>query len=217
MNQKNGKKILIFLGPPGSGKGTQAVRLAAELQLPHISTGDLFRHHIKNETPLGLKAKEYINKGLLSPDELVFEILKVRLEKPDTEKGFILDGFPRRISQAEELKKMLDGSVNMEAIDFEVPDQVIIDRISGRLQCTSCGNTQHKIFQPPKVEGVCDLCGGKLITRDDDQEEVVMERLNVYHKETEPLIGYYRDLGLLKVVDANQTPEKVYQEVLKLT
>lgn len=207
-------KVIIFLGPPGSGKGTQAVRLAKETGLPHISTGDLFRENMSQNTGLGQKAKGYINAGKLVPDELVLEMLFERINRPDSRKGYILDGFPRTIPQADALDKYLKG-VQLTVFNLDVPDSVIMQRITGRLSCQQCGNIQHKEFSPPKTPGVCDKCGGQLIQRKDDSPETVVERLKVYHAQTEPLIDYYKKQGTLITIDAQQSPDAVFQALLK--
>lgn len=184
---------IVLLGPPGAGKGTQAVRLVEKYNIPHISTGDIFRKNLKEKTKLGLKAKEYMDKGLLVPDELVVDIVKSRLMEDDCKEGFLLDGFPRTVEQADaleaELNKLgwkLDGVINIE-----VKDEVLIDRLTGRLVCRKCGATYHSKFNKPKQEDVCDVCGGELYTRDDDKVETVKNRLDVYKNQTQPLIDYY--------------------------
>ena len=202
--------VIIFLGPPGSGKGTQAVRLAKETGLPHISTGDLFRENMSQNTELGQKAKGYINAGKLVPDELTLEIFYDRVKRPDAAKGYILDGFPRTIPQAEALDKYLKGK-NLKVFNLDVPDSVIMQRITGRLSCQKCGNIQHKDFSPPKVSGVCDKCGGQLTQRKDDSPETVVERLKVYHAQTAPLIDYYKKQGKLITIDAQKSPDEVFK------
>ena len=194
---------LILLGAPGAGKGTQAVTLSKKLNIPHISTGDIFRSNIKNGTPLGKMAKEYIDKGGLVPDEVTIGIVKDRLQNDDCNKGFILDGFPRTIPQAENLDKVLeemDASIDY-AVDIYVNDEEIIKRISGRRVCPECGKTYHLVSGPPKTSGICDVCDTALIQRDDDKEETVFKRLKTYHEMTEPLIEYYKKRGKLLTVD----------------
>ena len=194
---------IIMLGAPGAGKGTQAKKIAAKYAIPHISTGDIFRANIKNNTELGQKAKTYMDKGELVPDELVVDLIMDRFKEADCANGYVLDGFPRTIPQAEALDKAL--SDNGESVDYainvEVPDENIINRMSGRRACVGCGATYHIQFNPTKVEGICDACGEKLILRDDDKPETVKNRLSVYHEQTQPLIEYYSGKGVLKEVD----------------
>lgn len=209
------RKIVILLGPPGSGKGTQAVRLSKELGLPHISTGDLFRDNLSRNTALGQKAKTYMESGKLVPDEVVLEMLFDRVSRPDCQKGYLLDGFPRTIPQAEALDKHLTKNDHVIALDLEVKDESIIKRISGRLTCKTGGHIQNKYFSPPKKEGVCDVCQGELVQRADDSADVVKERLRVYHEQTEPLISFYQKKGVLKQVNGENDPETVYKDLLK--
>lgn len=210
---------IIMLGGPGAGKGTQAKKIAAEYKIPHISTGDIFRANIKSGTTLGKKAKEYMDQGLLVPDELVVDLVVDRIGQEDAKNGYVLDGFPRTIPQAEALDnalKEVQESIDY-AIDIEVPDQVIINRMSGRRACIGCGGTYHLEFNPPKVEGICDLCGGELILRDDDKPETVKKRLDVYHELTQPLIDYYTNQKLLVKVDGTKGMAEVFaaiQEIL---
>ena len=209
---------IIMLGAPGAGKGTQAKKIAEKYSIPHISTGDIFRANIKNGTELGAKAKEYMDKGLLVPDELVCDLVVDRIQQADCEKGYILDGFPRTIPQAEALDKAL--AANNEAVDFainvEVPDENIINRMSGRRACVGCGATYHIQFNAPKVEGVCDTCGEKLILRDDDKPETVKNRLSVYHEQTQPLIDYYSKKGVLAEVDGTQAMDDVFNAIVNV-
>lgn len=194
---------LILLGAPGAGKGTQAVLLAEKLNVPHISTGDIFRSNIRNGTPLGKMAKEYIDKGALVPDDVTISIVKDRLQQDDCKNGFILDGFPRTIPQAESLDRELE-QMDMpldRVIDISVPDADIIERLSGRRVCSKCGMSYHTFHGPPKTEGVCDSCGAPVVQRDDDREETVLNRLKTYHDQTEPLIQFYRNKGKLLTVD----------------
>jgi len=207
--------ILILLGPPGAGKGTVAVELAKETKLPHISTGDLFRENLKNNTPLGEEAKSYMNEGKLVPDELVIDMLLDRIAKKDCEKGYILDGFPRTIHQAEVYLTKVPEKAHIKAINLEISDDKIVERISGRLVCKNCGTPFHKEFHKPKQEGICDECGGELYQRKDDTEEVVRERLNVYHKETEPLIEFFEKKNILVSINSDQNSQKVLEDVLK--
>ena len=194
---------MIMLGAPGAGKGTQAKMIAEKYMIPHISTGDIFRANIKNGTELGKQAKEYMDKGLLVPDELTVKILLDRVAQEDCKNGYVLDGFPRTIPQAEVLDKALSelGDHIDYAIDVNVPDENIIKRMSGRRACLTCGATYHIEHVPPKKEGICDTCGSELVLRDDDKAETVKNRLDVYHKQTQPLIDYYTKKNILKTVD----------------
>lgn len=194
---------IIMLGAPGAGKGTQAKKIAAKYSIPHISTGDIFRANIKNGTELGKKAKSFMDQGLLVPDELVVDLVVDRIGQDDCTNGFVLDGFPRTIPQASALTDALKaiGEAMDYAIDVDVPDENIINRMSGRRACVGCGATYHLVFAPTKVEGICDVCGKELILRDDDKPETVKKRLNVYHEQTQPLIDYYKEAGILKTVD----------------
>ena len=209
---------IIMLGAPGAGKGTQAKKIAAKYAIPHISTGDIFRANIKNNTELGQKAKTYMDKGELVPDELVVDLIMDRFKEADCANGYVLDGFPRTIPQAEALDKAL--SANGESVDYainvEVPDENIINRMSGRRACVGCGATYHIQFNPTKVEGICDACGEKLILRDDDKPETVKNRLSVYHEQTQPLIEYYSGKGVLKEVDGTQPMDDVFAAIVKI-
>ena len=209
---------IIMLGAPGAGKGTQAKKIAAKYQIPHISTGDIFRANIKNGTELGKKAKTYMDQGLLVPDELTCDLVVDRIQQPDAANGYVLDGFPRTIPQAEALDKAL--AANNEAVDFainvEVPDENIINRMSGRRACVGCGATYHIQYNAPKVEGVCDTCGEKLILRDDDKPETVKNRLSVYHEQTQPLIDYYSKKGVLAEVDGTQAMDDVFNAIVNV-
>ena len=209
---------IIMLGAPGAGKGTQAKMIAEKYTIPHISTGDIFRANIKEGTDLGQQAKEYMDKGLLVPDELVVNLVVDRLTWEDAKNGYVLDGFPRTIPQAEALTKALaeKGEKVDFAIDIDVPDQNIIDRMGGRRACVNCGATYHIVNIPPKVEGICDVCGAKLILRDDDQPETVRKRLDVYHEQTQPLIDYYTEEGVLKEVDGTVDMMDVFESITKL-
>ena len=209
---------IIMLGAPGAGKGTQAKKIADKYQVPHISTGDIFRANIKNGTELGMKAKTYMDQGLLVPDELVVDLVVDRLGQEDCANGCVLDGFPRTIPQAESLDAALaaKGEAIDYAIDVDVPDDNIINRMSGRRACVACGATYHIVHIPTKVEGVCDRCGESLILRDDDKPETVKKRLDVYHAQTQPLIDYYTSKNVLKSVDGTQDMEAVFQAIVDI-
>jgi len=204
--------ILVFLGPPGAGKGTQAKLLSQRMGFLHLSTGDLLREAVKNQTPLGKKAKEYMDRGELVPDELIVQLIEETMPKDG---NVILDGFPRTVNQALALEEMLrdKGEKISKVLFFDVPDEVIIDRLSGRRVCSKCGAVYHVKYNPPKVEGVCDLCGGPLVQRDDDKEEVVRKRLEVYRKQTEPLIEFYQERGIIYKLDAGKGVEELFEEV----
>lgn len=207
---------LILLGAPGAGKGTQAVIISQKLNIPHISTGDIFRANIKEGTELGIKAKQYIDQGLLVPDDLTVSIVKDRIQKDDCKNGFLLDGFPRTIPQAWQLDDALKNmDLKLDAvINLEVPDNIIVKRMAGRRVCKGCGMVYHVVNNPPKTEGICDSCGSELIIRDDDREETVLERLKVYHEQTETLIGYYSDKGLLLNFDGTKNIAETTSEIM---
>ena len=209
---------IIMLGAPGAGKGTQAKMLADKYGIPHISTGDIFRANIKNGTELGKKAKEYMDQGQLVPDELTCDLVVDRIQQDDCKKGYILDGFPRTIPQAECLDKALaELNDKMDyAINVEVPDEAIVTRMSGRRACVACGATYHLVHIPTKVEGICDRCGEKLILRDDDKPETVQKRLGVYHEQTQPLIDYYNNKGILKEVDGTVDLKDVFKSIVDI-
>ncbi len=209
---------LIMLGAPGAGKGTQAQMLKDRYGIPQISTGDIFRANIKNKTELGNKVQGYMDKGLLVPDELVVELVLARIKDKDCLNGFILDGFPRTIPQAEALDYALHNQNEKidYAIEIHVPDEDIIERMSGRRVCPKCGATFHIVNMPPKVEGICDICGDKLILRDDDKPETVKKRLDVYHEQSEPLIQYYKEKGSLLTVDGTVGIENVFNTITKV-
>jgi len=203
------------MGPPGSGKGTQAEFLTEKLNIPHISTGDMFRKAIEEETKLGKKAKEYLDSGSLVPDDITVGIVRERLEHPDCEGGFLLDGFPRTVVQAEALDGILKdmGSSIDAVINIQVSREELIRRLTGRRICRECGATYHVIFNPPKVKNTCDKCGGELYQRKDDTEETIVNRLEVYKQQTEPLIEYYENKGLLKNINGNQIIREVLNEI----
>lgn len=209
---------IIMLGAPGAGKGTQAKKIAEKYQIPHISTGDIFRANIKNGTELGKKAKTYMDQGLLVPDELVCDLVVDRVKQDDCKKGYILDGFPRTIPQAESLDAALSaiGETVDFAINVEVPDENIVNRMGGRRACVGCGATYHLVYAPTKVEGICDSCGAELILRDDDKPETVQKRLGVYHEQTQPLIDYYSGKGILKEVDGTMAMEDVFRAIVEI-
>lgn len=209
---------IVMLGAPGAGKGTQAKMISEKYGIPHISTGDILRANIKDNTELGKKAKEYMDKGLLVPDDLVVDLVVDRLSQDDAKKGYILDGFPRTIPQAEALTAALAKiSEKLDyAINVDVPDENIVKRMSGRRACVNCGGTYHIVYNPTKTEGVCDACGGELILRDDDKPETVQQRLSVYHEQTQPLIDYYTKEGILKEVDGTVSLDDVFAAIVKI-
>ena len=209
---------IIMLGAPGAGKGTQAKMIADKYQIHHISTGDIFRANIKNGTELGKEAKKYMDQGLLVPDELTVKILLDRVAQPDCANGYVLDGFPRTIPQAEVLDKALtelNDKIDY-AINVDVPDENIVKRMSGRRACVACGATYHIEHIPPKKEGVCDKCGEPLILRDDDKPETVLNRLKVYHDQTQPLIDFYTGKGVLKSVDGTVDMQDVFASIVAI-
>ncbi|MDY3250806.1 MAG: adenylate kinase [Candidatus Choladocola sp.] len=209
---------IVMLGAPGAGKGTQAKMIAAKYQIPHVSTGDIFRANIKNGTELGKKAKEYMDQGLLVPDELTVDLVIDRLSQEDCQNGYILDGFPRTIPQAEALDRALaKRNEKMDyAVDVDVPDENIISRMSGRRACVGCGATYHVVYNPSKKGEACEVCGEKLILRDDDKPETVQKRLTVYHNQTQPLIDYYTEQGILKTVDGTQDMNDVFEAIVRI-
>lgn len=206
---------IIMLGAPGAGKGTQAKMIADKYGVPHISTGDIFRANIKNGTELGMEAKKYMDQGLLVPDELTVRILLDRVAQDDCKNGYVLDGFPRTIPQAEVLDSELTklGDHIDYTINVDVPDENIVKRMSGRRACLTCGATYHIEHVPPKKEGICDVCGSELVLRDDDKPETVKNRLNVYHEQTQPLIDFYTEKGVLKTVDGTVPMEEVFAAI----
>lgn len=209
---------VVFLGPPGAGKGTQALRLAAERKLLHLSTGDMLRAERAAKTPLGIKAEGFMNAGKLVPDDLIIDMLLERLRKPDASGGFILDGFPRTLGQAEALTRRLGavGSALDRVISFEVAEQVVVDRLAGRLTCGKCAAVYNEKTSPPRQAGVCDRCASPLAVRPDDRPEAVRNRMKVYQEQTAPLVGYYDGLKLLTRVDAGREPEAVFKDLLRI-
>lgn len=208
--------VIILMGPPGAGKGTHAAPLSQTLQVPHISTGDLFRENIRSQTALGKEAKTYIDKGNLVPDELVLSMLFERVTAPDCKAGYILDGFPRTIKQAEVLDERLKETNQVLVLNFNISDAIIIERVAGRIACKACGRPYHKKFDPPQNESICDSCGGPLYQREDDQEGIIRKRLDVYRAQTEPLIAYYgKQKGVLKEIYSQKEKAQVFQDVLE--
>lgn len=209
---------IIMLGAPGAGKGTQAQMIADKYQIPHVSTGDIFRANIKNGTKLGMEAKKYMDQGLLVPDELTVKILLDRVAQDDCAGGYVLDGFPRTIPQAQVLDKALAelGDAIDVAVNVDVPDENIVRRMSGRRACLSCGATYHIEHVPPKAEGICDKCGQSLVLRDDDRAETVQNRLKVYHDQTQPLIDFYAGKGVLKTVDGTADMKDVFTAIVDI-
>ena len=209
---------IVMLGAPGAGKGTQAKMIAEKYTIPHISTGDIFRANIKEGTPLGLEAKSYMDQGKLVPDELTVKILLDRVAKDDCKNGYVLDGFPRTIPQANVLKEALAKQNDKidYAINVDVPDENIVRRMSGRRACVTCGATYHIEHVPPKTEGICDKCGSALILRDDDKPDTVLNRLKVYHDQTQPLIDFYNNEGILKEVDGTIDVKDVFDSIVKI-
>ncbi|MDD5922805.1 MAG: adenylate kinase [Eubacteriales bacterium] len=207
----------ILLGPPGAGKGTQAAKMVEQYHIPHISTGDIFRENIKNGTELGKRAKEYMDRGELVPDDLVIEIATDRLTKDDCKDGFILDGFPRTVHQAEELDKFLAGRGEKLSvvINLEVGDEELMKRLTGRRVCKKCGASYHIVNMPPKKEGICDVCGGELIQRADDNEETARNRIRVYDEQTKPLIDYYEKAGIIANINGEKGLENTFSEIRK--
>ena len=209
---------IIMSGSPGAGKGTQAKKIAEKYQIPHISTGDIFRANIKGGTELGMKAKTFMDQGMLVPDEITIGMLMDRIGQEDCINGYVLDGFPRTIPQAESLTKALAerGEKVDYAINVDVPDENIINRMSGRRACLGCGATYHITFNPPVKEGICDTCGQELVLRDDDKPETVKKRLDVYHQQTQPLIDYYKNAEILAEVDGTQPMDAVFQGIVEI-
>ena len=209
---------IIMLGAPGAGKGTQAIQIAKKYNIPHVSTGDLFRSNISKNTELGREAKQYMDAGKLVPDELTVRMLLDRVSQDDCKNGYVLDGFPRTIAQAEVLEQEVEKLHEKidYAIDVEVPDANIVKRMGGRRACTKCGATYHIEHIPPKKEGICDNCGSELVLRSDDAPETVQKRLDVYHEQTQPLIDFYKARGILKQVDGTQDMQAVFDDIVKI-
>lgn len=206
---------IIIMGLPGAGKGTQAAKIIKKYSIPHISTGDMFRLAIKNDTDLGRQAKAFMDQGELVPDEVTVGIVRERLSQSDAKGGFLLDGFPRTVEQAEALNNIMEelGSQIDQTIYVEVPEEELMNRLTGRRICETCGSTYHLVFNPPKTEGICDLDGGKLYQREDDNPETVQNRLEVNTKQTAPLLDFYKDFGVLATVDGSKDIEEVFEEV----
>jgi adenylate kinase len=206
---------LILLGPPGAGKGTQAERLCEIYAIPHISTGDILRENIKERTELGREAQQYMERGELVPDSVVIGIVRDRLAEPDCDPGFILDGFPRTVDQADALKAILAGMAKPidHVVDIEVPEETVVERLSARRVCAACGAVKHLIYNPPSLEGICDECEGELYQRPDDNPDTIRERLREYERKTQPLIDYYRKEGLLREVDGSGEMEQVLKDI----
>ncbi len=207
---------IIMLGAPGAGKGTQAKMLSEKYDIPHISTGDIFRGNIKAGTELGRKAKEYMDAGALVPDELTVDLVMDRIGQPDCENGYILDGFPRTMNQAQKLSEALAAAGDIDvAVNVDVPDEAIVERMSGRRVCPSCGASYHVVNIPTKKPGICDRCGAAVIQREDDRAETVLKRLSVYHEQTQPLIDYYKEMGREVDIDGTQSMESVFAEIVR--
>ena len=209
---------IVLLGPPGAGKGTQAKSISNRYSIPHISTGDIFRKNISEETPLGIQAKQYIDNGQLVPDEVTINMVKDRLTWEDCKNGYLLDGFPRTVAQAEALQEFLESrDENLDtALCIEVPSSFILERMTGRRVCGSCGASYHVKFNPTKVEGICDVCGSEVVQRKDDREDTVRERLDVYERQTQPLIDFYKEKNLLSTVDGTKAINEVFNDICEL-
>lgn len=210
---------LILLGLPGAGKGTQASRISERYNIPHISTGDMFRAAMKNKTALGLKAKQYMDEGELVPDDVTNGIVKERLQQHDAKRGFLLDGYPRTLNQAQALQQALSSSNRRldHVLYIKVPKDILMERLTGRFMCSNCGATYHKVYSPPKVEGTCDKCGSHdFYQREDDKPETVENRINVNEEQTEKLARHYSDLGLVREIDGKQSPKQVFQDIVDI-
>lgn len=207
--------VIVLLGPPGAGKGTQAKNIVSRYNITHISTGEIFRRHIEDKTPLGVLAGEYINKGQLVPDDVTISIVKDRIMESDCNRGFLMDGFPRTVAQADAFFEILSsaGKVLDHVINIDVTEKKLIKRLTGRRICSVCGASFHVVFNPPKVEDCCDYCHGKLTQRSDDSMDAVTNRVNIYRKQTEPLIEYYKDKKLLRVINGEQVADKVFEDI----
>jgi len=210
------RTIVILLGPPGSGKGSQAQLLKTSLNLPHLSTGDLLREQVSAQSELGKIAKNYIDHGKLVPDGIILDMIQNRVKHSDCEKGFLLDGFPRTLPQAEELQKRLNQDDKVFILNFMISDEIIIERISGRLICTKCQAPYHKKFSPPKISNICDICNSELYQRADDTSDVIKKRLEVYHLQTSPLIAYYKNNSNFYSLDATLPKKDLFEEILEL-
>ena len=208
--------VLIFLGPPGIGKGTQAAKVSQHLSLPHISTGDILRDHIKRKTPLGLQMQAIIEKGSFVPDHIVSEMIEKRTQEKDCERGYILDGYPRTLSQAEHLGNYLKDKAFIRVVNYSADPSVIVERLSGRLTCKNCGKSYHLTFSPSKKHPVCDVCSSELTQRKDDHPDVVSKRLEVYEKETQPLIDYYKSRDLLTTISCDKGIDEIFEETIHL-
>jgi adenylate kinase len=210
--------VIILLGAPGSGKGTQSKILVEKLNIPQLSTGDMLREAVKAGTKLGLEAKSYMDQGALVPDSVVLGLINERIQKSDCKNGFILDGFPRTIAQADGLSNLLKavGKKINYVIALDVNEDALVERLTGRRICKNCGESYHIKFKQPKVEGVCDLCGGELFQRDDDKEEVIRKRMSVYRNQTEPLMQYYKNQGCFFLIDGMKAPDEVTKEILAI-
>lgn len=208
------QNVIILMGPPGCGKGTQALRISSQLHVPHISTGDLFRKNIKEQTSLGEKAKKYMDSGQYVPDHLVLDMLFDRVSKEDCAGGYVLDGFPRTVAQAKALDKRFETErVHPKIVYLNVSEEAVLDRLGGRLTCKECGHIHHVSSHPPQKEGVCDRCGGELVQRVDDTLEVIKERLHVYNKQTEPVIDYYKEGNRIHIANGETAPDHVFEDV----